>query len=306
MTELAIRRESTVSLIQDTARDLSAAMQIATALVKTPFVPQHFRGKPEDAAAAILYGATIDMDPTTALQNIYVVSGKPALYARTMVAIVLSHGHEIWTEEESEGTVTVCGQRKGSSRIEKVTWNTEMAKRAGYTKNSKYQSDPRSMLYARASGDVARRVAPDALLGMGYTREELELEGELAEEKPAIKARSSVSRLRAAIAPAEQEQEAQVEPDPQPEPVQVTKEQLSRLAALLTERGFTDKTEGLAYLERHIGRPVGSSKALTTDEANVVIAALEARGEPDAPVDAELVPDDVDIDNDPMLPEEAS
>jgi hypothetical protein len=152
--------------IEATARALVDAHKIGTALCRTAFVPKHFQGKPDDAAAAILYGSTIDMDPVTALQNIYVIGGKPALYARTMAAIVMSHGHELWTEEESEGRVTVAGRRKGSENVERVTWTSEMAQKAGYTSNANYKSNPRAMLYARASGDVARRIAPDALLGM--------------------------------------------------------------------------------------------------------------------------------------------
>ena len=300
MTELAIRRETTVSVIQDTARDLTAALTIAKALVNTPFVPAHFKGKPEDAAAAILYGATIDMDPVAALQNIYVVSGKPALYARTMVAIVLSKGHLVWTETEGEGTVTVCGQRQGSNKVETVTWTADMAKRAGYTSNKKYQTDPRSMLYARASGDIARRVAPDALLGMGYTREELELEDEQP-DAPAVQARSSLSRLRAVV-PAEVPAAA-AEPavaDDLDHPV--SKDQLSQLAHLLADQGFTDKAEGLAFIAKHAGRVVKASKDLTEAEADTVIAALQTI---DEPVDAELVPDDVDVTNDPRLPDGA-
>lgn len=300
MTELALRRESTVSVIQNTANDLAAALQIATALVKTPFVPVHFRGKPEDAAAAVLYGATIDMDPVTALQNIYVVSGKPALYARTMVAIVLSKGHLIWTEHEAEGTVTVCGQRAGSNKVESVTWDTALAKRAGYTKNTKYQSDPRSMLYARASGDVARRVAPDALLGMGYTREELELEDEQP-DTPTVQARSSVSRLRSAVQPDSAGAAPEAEhAEAAPAESLVTKDQLRDLAALLNEQGYTDRTEGLAFIAAKAGREVAASKDLTEVEAADVIAALQAMDEP--PVDAEIVPD-TDAEAEPTLPE---
>lgn len=167
---------SGAATIEATARALVDAHKIGTALCRTSFVPKHFAGKPEEAAAAILYGSAIDMDPITSLQNVYVIGGKPALYARTMVAIVLSKGHEIWTEEEAEGSVTVAGRRKGSEAIERVTWTTEMAHRAGYTSNAKYKTDARSMLYARASGDVARRIAPDALLGFSHNVEELRLE----------------------------------------------------------------------------------------------------------------------------------
>src|SRR5690606_30300826 len=182
--------------IEATARALVDAHKIGTAVCRTAFVPKHFQGKPDDAAAAILYGSTINMDPVTALQNVYVIGGKPALYARTMAAIVMSHGHQMWTEEESEGRVTVAGRRKGSDKVERATWTSEMAQRAGYTSNAKYKSDPRSMLYARASGDVARRIAPDALLGMAHNVEELTVAGEVSEpQRPA----AAADRMRAAL-----------------------------------------------------------------------------------------------------------
>lgn len=198
MTELATIQPTSVGVasIEETAHALVSAHKIGTALCRTAFVPKHFQGKPEDAAAAILYGSTIDMDPVTALQNIYVIGGKPALYARTMVAIVLAKGHEIWTEEEAEGSVTVAGRRKGSDKVERVTWTAEMAHRAGFTSNGNYKSNGRAMLYARASGDVARRIAPDALLGMAHNVEELTMS-----EQPQQRERP-MGGLAAALRPA--------------------------------------------------------------------------------------------------------
>lgn len=208
--EIAVRGAATV--VQQTAQDLEAAYRIAEALGRTAFVPQHFRGKTEDAMAAILYGQTIGMDPMTALQNLYVIGGKPALYARPMVGIVLSQGHEIWTEEMSDAKVVVCGRRKGTEHIERSEWTIDRARLAGYTSNKKYMTDPQSMLYARASGDVARRVAPDALLGMAYNVEELEASQELEQQNgpgnvtPMRRPNQNPRTLTEAVAPAEQVQ----------------------------------------------------------------------------------------------------
>jgi len=176
MTELAVREDTTTAptLIQAAAADLQQAAHIADVLCKTSFVPKEFRGKPEEGTVAILYGQSVGLDPQTALQQIYVIGGKPALYARAMVSIVLTAGHEIWTEEASPAKVVVCGRRAGTERIERSEWTIGRAQTAGYTSNTNYKKDPEAMLYARASGDVARRVAPDALLGMGHNVEELQ------------------------------------------------------------------------------------------------------------------------------------
>src|SRR5690348_8136161 len=145
------------------AEGLAAAHRIGSALCQTSFVPTHFRGKPEEAAAAILYGDEIGFTPTQSVQNLYVISGKPALYARSMVALVLSKGHEVWTVEKSDAKVTVAGKRKGSSHVIEETWTPGRAQKAGYSNNKKYQTDPQAMLYARAAADVCRQIAPDAL-----------------------------------------------------------------------------------------------------------------------------------------------
>ena len=265
-------------MIAATARALVDAHNIGSALCKTAFVPKHFQGKADDAAAAILYGASIDMDPITALQNVFVISGKPALYARSMVAVVLSKGHKIWTEEESEGSVTVAGQRKGSDTVERVTWTSEMAKRAGYTSNSKYTSDPRSMLYARASGDVARRIAPDALLGMAHNIEELTVD----RPAPAPQQSVSVASLTQQATPAT---ETEPEPPAQTETLPMGDEQdgrywRKRLFATLNERGITDADEQRQGIGHIVNREITSRSELTEDDAQKVVEHLKATEEP--------------------------
>ena len=69
------------------ASSLAAAHKIGAALCNTSFVPATFKGKPEEAAAAILFGDEIGLTPTQALQSVYVISGKPALYALASVLI---------------------------------------------------------------------------------------------------------------------------------------------------------------------------------------------------------------------------
>lgn len=275
--EIATRVDNQVaSIIQTAAQDLSDAHKIGTALASTSFVPAHFKGKPDEAAAAILYGSTIDMDPLTALQNIFVIGGKPALYARSMVAVVLSKGHRIWTEDESDGTVTVAGQRKGSETVERVTWTTDMAKKAGYTKNANYGTNSRAMLYARASGDVARRVAPDALLGMAYTKEELEMEAAPTTAAPQAK---PGDRLRAAVnlppAPVEDIADAEVV-DVSESVEMISDAQMKALHASFNDAEITDRAERLDVCMGVIGRDIDSSKDLTRSEASAVLDRIKA------------------------------
>jgi hypothetical protein len=277
--------------LQQWAQNLEAAHRIGSALCATSFAPAHFRGKPAEAAAAILYGSEVGFTPTQALQNLYVIGGKPALYARPMVAIVQAHGHKVWTESKTDDAVTVCGQRKGSDTVERETWTVARAQRAGYTSNKKYQTDPQAMLYARAASDVCRRVAADALAGMVYSVEELELTQ--PDEPQARVKQAGADALRAAIGkPAEHPVPSDLE-EPTPPPgedvqdAEVVDEPVDprltrRMFAAFTAAGFTEdarseagRTRRLTYISQIVGRDIASSKELTGPEVAKVVDALE-------------------------------
>lgn len=171
------------------AEAAKAAHSLALALVRTAVVPESYRAKnldrneveraAADAAAAILLGDELGLSPIAALRSIYVIKGQPAMYALTMVALVMSRGHRVWTESESAESVTVAGHRAGDpEHVERSTWTMHRARAEGLTRNRNYGEHPAQMLYARAASTIARRVAPDVLLGVPETTAE-ELGGTL-------------------------------------------------------------------------------------------------------------------------------
>jgi len=267
---------------------LTAAHRIGSALCSTAFAPSHFRGKPEEAAAAILYGAELGFSPTQALRSIFLIGGSPGLYAKQMVALVLTHGHEVWTEEKTDAKVTVKGKRAGSNHVITETWTTARAQKAGYTKNPKYGTDPQAMLYARAAADVCRQVAPDALAGLATSVEELEYEQPL----PTVR----VTRAKPQPTPIpepefEQIEAAPVTPEPDVEPdvdhpadadgvvELITQGQSKALHASFNDAGIKDRDARLGYCRNLIGRELTTSSDLTRHEASRVIDALKQDAE---------------------------
>lgn len=287
MSDLALREsDPTGGRLVAWASSLTAAGKIGEALCATSFVPQHFRNKPQEAAAAILFGDEIGLTPTQSLQSVYVISGKPALYARAMVAIVLAAGHEVVTVKKTDGEVVVKGRRRGSQEWITESWTTQRARRAGYTNNKKYESDPQSMLYARAASDVCRQIAPDALAGIGYSVEEMELV-EPSKVTVARTANTSTTSTKVRREVAEPEIEA-IEAAPtdvvdaeviEPE-LHITDEQTRRMGELMKAAGLTTKPEALAYCASVIDRDIASRDDLTEAEAALVIGQLEADTQP--------------------------
>ena len=257
----------------------SAAHQLASSLSRTSFVPKAFQGNAADATAAIMLGDELGLSPIAALRSIYIISGTPALYARTMVALAMSHGHDIWTEESSDRQVTVCGRRRGSEHVERATWTLDRARKAGYTNNKKYDTDPQAMLYSKAAAEIARKVAPDVLSGVPHSVEDLELE---PENQPTVAVARAPRKVQRQAAPTPPEPEFE---EPAQEPVKATAEradepitpaQLKALNAAMTQDlELTEREDKLAYLSGALGREIGSSKDLSKTEASMLIDRIQ-------------------------------
>ena len=169
MTEIALNPAANAALAPQSAftvdlamwaAELDAAYRIGQALAGTDFVPLSLKtlsnGKlkepqqiAENVAATILAGKALGLDPMNSIQNIFVVHGRPAMYARTMAALVLAAGHELERVAATERSVVYRARRAGAREWQTFEWTIERAQKAGYTKNAKYQSDPIAMLTAK-------------------------------------------------------------------------------------------------------------------------------------------------------------
>jgi predicted ATPase len=274
------------------AEGAKAAASVAVSLAKTSFVPANFRGKPEEVTAAIMLGSEVGLSPMQSLQNIFVISGKPGMYARTMVALVMAAGHEIVTVKKTDGAVSVKGRRAGTQEWTEETWTTERARKAGYTSNKKYETDPQSMLYARAAADICRQIAPDALAGLAYTVEELEAENAPKERVQRVARNSAPEPLAPALEPAQSQpneiqdavlvDEIPLPPEPPsdapvefPEVAGISEAQTKMMGALMRQVGITDKDMALQYCASVIGHDIETRNELTKTEASLVIDALQ-------------------------------
>lgn len=234
--------EQGLDFLEKQAKAMDAAYRLGDVLSRTQMVPATYRGKPEDAAAAILYGAEVGLKPQQALQQVFVVHGQPAIYARTMVALLKAKGYTFTTVESSDESVTVTG-RSPRGEEETSTWTIDRAKKAGFTSNKQYTSNPQAMLYAKAASEVSRKLAPDVLLGIKYTAEDLELE-------PAMKATATrmdrpadrgVDAVRQALAEKKQqpgEGAKQVE-QAKPTAEEITQRALAAIAKAETDEKLT-------------------------------------------------------------------
>jgi hypothetical protein len=269
------------NLIREAAAVMADAHKLATAVASTQMIPKHFQGKPDECAAAMLYGASLGLDPMQSVRQIYVVHGQAALYARAMVALVMGAGHEVWTVESNDDSVTVAGRRRGTENAEISTWTYDRAKKAGYTSNDKYRTDPQAMLYSKAASEVCRKIAPDVLSGV-YAVEELQME---RVESVRVDQGRGLAALMTSTAPAAPpvaeepattaELEAMADAMPAPEsPLLNTSSKLARaMYAGINEAGISEPNR-INFICEVIGRDIASTKEMTDDEARRVLDHL--------------------------------
>jgi len=214
------------------AYEARQAAMVAASLAKTSFVPASFRGKPEDITAAILAGQELGLRPMAALRAMDIIQGTPALRAHAMRGLVQAKGHEIELLESTETRCRMRGRRRGSDQWQTVTWTIERAAKLGLTGREQWKKQPQTMLVARATAEICRLIAADALYAMPYAAEELSDDLPASIDAPAAStpSRRTARRKRLPPEPADDEKEPEpaleqpmpeLEPTPEPEPMRL-------------------------------------------------------------------------------------
>lgn len=156
------------------AYEARQAAQIAASLAQTSFVPASLRGKPQDITAAILAGQELGLQPMASLRSMDVIQGTPALRAHAMRGLVQSRGHSVQVVESTTTKCVMRGRRHGEDEWQEVEWDLERAAMLGLVGKAEWKKQPKTMLLARATGEVCRLIASDVLYAMPYAAEELD------------------------------------------------------------------------------------------------------------------------------------
>jgi hypothetical protein len=152
-------------------RSTDEAFSLSERICKSTLVPQAYRGKPIDAAIAMLYGAELGFAPMTSLQRIVVINGKPSCDAQGMVSLIRQAGHSISGDVTSEGA-TVKGKRGDNGDEMTASFTAQNAQDAGLLRNDTYKKYAEDMYWARAVSRLGRRLFADVLLSVSYVPEE--------------------------------------------------------------------------------------------------------------------------------------
>lgn len=185
-------------------RTFTQLIKLAEIFARSKMVPAHFQNKPDDCFVALQMAYRMELDPMTALQNIYVVSGKPGLSSQLIISLVNRSkklvGPVQWRivgkGEAMEVTAFGTLRETGEEISFTVPWS--MVKGEGWDKNSKYRSMPEVMMRYRSVAFLARFHFPEVIIGM-QSIEEVE---DVVAAGGGIEPGSAIERMKAQAAKA--------------------------------------------------------------------------------------------------------
>ena len=155
------------------------------------------------------------MSPFQVMQNLNVIHGRPSWSSQFIIGLIQGCGRfESFSYDETpDGCQCVARLKSTGELVDGPRITLDMAKKEGWTKNSKWSTMPQTMLRYRAASAFGRFHIPDLILGIQSVEENEVIEAEVSiESEPADSKLDKVANL---LAP-------KTEPEPVPEPKPVS------------------------------------------------------------------------------------
>jgi len=166
--------------------DFESVWRMSTVLCKTGMIPACFKDKPEDTAAAIMWGMEIGISPIVSLQSIAVINGRPSLWGDILPAMVTKAGHKLDETIEGDGATlkATCVLTRRDGHTVTRSFSMADAKRAGLaTKTGPWTQYPQRMVQMRARSWAVRDGAADVLRGLQVAEEQQDAMRDITPQK---------------------------------------------------------------------------------------------------------------------------
>ena len=152
--------------------EMDNALKLAQFAAQSGFFPA-YKGKPQEAVMAILYGQSLGLAWGQSLLNITVINGRPTLWGDAMLAIVKASSDFEYCHEtfDKENKMAICEVKRRGEAPQVRTFSYEQAQKAELTNKDNWRKYPARMLQMRARAFALRDVFPHLLNGIYMTEE---------------------------------------------------------------------------------------------------------------------------------------
>ena len=202
--------------VYSSIQSFESAQRIAASLADSALVPNAYRGQQglPNCIVAIEIANRMGMSPFQVMQNLNVIHGRPSWSSQFIIGLIQGCGRfEGFSYDETpDGCQCVARLKSTGELVDGPRITLDMAKKEGWTKNSKWSTMPQTMLRYRAASAFGRFHIPDLILGIQSVEENEVIEAEVSvEPEPAD---SKLDRVANLLVP-----KTDPEPVPEPKPV---------------------------------------------------------------------------------------
>lgn len=174
-------------------QSMEQAWSIAKAFARSEMLPKEYHNNPEKVMTAMQYAHELGLKPLTALREMTVINGNPAIFGTLPLGIVratglLTHIREFIIDEEGNeitrknknlnktafGAVCVV-KRRGSDEEHERVFTMDDAKKAKLLQKDNWDKYPKLMLKYRARSMALKDIFPDALTGISIAEYDYDL-----------------------------------------------------------------------------------------------------------------------------------
>ena len=199
--------------VYSSIQSFESAQRIAASLADSALVPNAYRGQQglPNCIVAIEIANRMGMSPFQVMQNLNVIHGRPSWSSQFIIGLIQGCGRfDGFTYNETADSCQCFAVLKTSGeQVSGPKITLEMARKEGWTKNTKWSTMPQTMLRYRAASAFGRFHIPDLILGIQSVEENEVIDAEIAVVPEAPE--SKLDQVSELLAP-------KTEPEPVPAP----------------------------------------------------------------------------------------
>lgn len=175
MTEtntITIQQDAQPAPVAQESDPLAIAWRHATGYAQSGMVPAHFQNNVQDCFVVVQLALELGIAPLTALQNVFMIGGRPSYTAKFAVALAnrakVFAGPIRWKiskGDKKEDLEVTAYAPLNDGDVAEVTLSYRTAMAEGWTRNKKYTTIPEQMLRWRSAKWLIDLHCPEILLG---------------------------------------------------------------------------------------------------------------------------------------------
>ena len=201
--------------VYSSIQSFESAQRIAASLADSALVPNAYRGQAglPNCIVAIEIANRMGMSPFQVMQNLNVIHGRPSWSSQFIIGLIQGCGRfeSFSYSEKTDSCQCFAILKTTGEQVSGPKITLDMAKKEGWTKNTKWSTMPQTMLRYRAASAFGRFHIPDLILGIQSVEENevIDAEIEVVQEAP----ESKLDKVNEILAP-----KTEPQPVPAPEP----------------------------------------------------------------------------------------